>query len=471
MKRRLAFLPVLASGLLAQGGSSDSSTRGSLAAIPFAGSLPNPGGVALDQILFKLPGDQTTPPFAMPFAPVSNLVPDYRVAVMFATWPIAAIPLIDLDAMSSGNDRIHYDNNGIVDGDFAGGWSMLMFSVRAGAQGTGGPLQERAQAMIPVGSDLYSYLFPDSLGVEETLLDRQVLEIPGENHQLTGDLQAGDAFLPQIVLTNGVITSLTPVTDKFFFSLTAASAKALSDLYPWLPGAPYDGCTIYEIDWNQTSLSWGPVQVYRSRATMGLSVEEDVDALAVDAGPTGPSVVLSTVRGTSSNRDQILAYVSSGPNPGLVPLRANGGDKVSNRIRLHGADDVDVLCGTDPDAWSFNRQIGVPVDFDGPTPTTTKLLGISLVSDANASFASNGRLTILVSGWGTGQSGPGTVELHYLSQSTTFVIGSYHRSALQSSLTINLPAPTTPLGPFGIAARWLPAAGGTYWSYPSVMTF
>jgi hypothetical protein len=495
---------LIAGTAVAQGDPDAITTRGPLALMPFAVSMPhalvagtpsNP--VAPDEFGFKLPGDQTTPPFALPIAPLYAAVPDYRMATMFPGLLAAGrLHEVDIDAFSTGNDRIQYDQSGVVDAAALDGWTRLVFGVRSTAQGTGGPLQARVQANLSVGSDVYSYLFPGSVGMPAPLLGEVLLEIPGEAMALgsTQDMQAGDCAMPRILLDNGLPSTMVTVTHRLFFSLTNHSATALnqgSDPFPGLP--ELDGGTIYELRWDATEGEWEEPIVAIASSAIDLAPGEDVDALAVHAAANVShplkAVLLSTVASTSApGVEQIQAIVGLGSSMSLLPL-SDGGEPIRLGIKLHIADDIDVLASMDPEQNIFDYHLGTPFPIEAPLPAmgpgVHDNLGLSIVTTPWDPALQGPAVRILVSGWCSGPSEAGTLVLF---QGDNFGWPGYtpiwgdpiafhshdrtsHEDWVEFVFPLPGPAQSLMLGDIGFYAAWMGQSTASCISYGSAMAW
>lgn len=466
------------------------STRGALSAMPLGISLyNNVTGTSLDHLLFKDSGDQASAPSPKSTAPASNATPDYRLAKMFGTTPVAHQPKIDLDAFSSGNDELFYDATGLFQGDALGGWATIVVTVDNSAEGAGdGPVSERRAIGAQVGADVYSFAADNSVAVDDGLLGKPMFEIPREAVSLPAgtDIQAIDLFLPMIAANGGVPDVLFQNTTDFYFSLTSASAAALAPIW----NLAIDGATILKIVWTPgttASGSWSAPQIVFHSSDLGLTAADDVDALAMATRSipytfTGTPTIVSTVPSAAHpNRNQILALVGQGtPNPTLVPLHG-GGSPITTGIRLIGTDNVTGLAGMDPDYAHNSTRIGSPIEpsqivapsiYPDPltslTPPGTRPLGLSVIAtttgNANAFLRD---FTVHVTGWGipgVANRSAGTIYFalsptptNRTNQMTflTFV----PRNANDHTVELNLTVPTWMTGDMGLIALFIPSNG------------
>lgn len=471
-------------------------TRGFLSAAPLAITIGQPApGTGLDELLFKDTGDQSTQPARKTTKPQSNLTPDYRLSVMFG----AHAGLVVLDAISSGNDQLVYDASGVFQGDAMGGWATLVVTVDHNAQGaTGGPLWDRRASGADVGGDIYSYGADDSQGMEDAMLGLPMLEIPREAVNLPAgtDVQSIDLFLPMIAANGGTSDPLFQNTTNFYFSLTSASAASLAPLW----NLAINGATILKIVWtpgtSTTAGHWSAPQVFFSSNDLGLTAEDDVDALALATTNipnwfNGTPIIVST---THPTRNQILALINQGtPNRVLVPLQGGGGP-ITAGIKLIGTDNVTGLAGMDPDYGNWSKRIGAPIEPSRetapsglPNPATsltrpgTRPLGLSVIATTSghcSSFRSDN--TVQVTGWGipgVANQSAGTIYFaiapeptHLISDLTylTFV----PRGANQHRVQLSMPVPPGISGDVGIIAMFAPSNGSMMtWSPIAMMGF
>lgn len=466
----------------------DITTRGALSAMPLALSTGQADpATGLKELLFKDTGDQTAQPTRKTIKPASNATPDYRLSIMFGAYA----GLVALDAISSGNDQICYDATGLFRGDAMGGWATLAVTVAPDAAGTGdGPLSHRRLNNFNVGADVYSFAADDSLGIDDGLKSEPMLEIPREAVSLPvgTNIQAVDLFLPMIAANGGDNDPLFQNTTDFYFSLTSTSAASLAT--PW--NLSIDGATILKIVWTpgtSTSVgSWSAPQIVFSSSDLGLTSEDDVDALAMATRflPNwfvGTPTLVSTVPTTANqNRNQILALVGQGtPNPTLVPLHGGGGP-ITAGIKLIGTDNVTGLAGMDPDYGNWSLRVGAPIEPSRPiapsifpdpltslTPPGTRPLGLSVV--ATTTGGGNAFLrdfTVHVTGWGipgVAHQSSGTIYLALAPAPTnrttqmTFLT-FLPRNANDHTVELHLTVPNWMTGDTGLIALFVPSNGG-----------
>ena len=274
------------------------------------------------------------------------------------------------------------------------------------------------------GSDLLSYFFRDSFEVPTSLLGALHLEQTAGQMALPAgaDIGAFD-FALGMLTTNSQddLPAFAPNADVLYYSVTpffvlvyeafAAGgqipkfAAALGD--PQVRVFPPDAGAVYRSTWAAGTQTWSNPVVFASRDDLGLVAGENVDAVTVDH--TYGIVIFSTERGTGPQRDQVLLHHATLTPLGHLPLYEIDGTKLSTKLGLTDEDDIDGLCGTDPEIGSYvaGRAAGTPRPdrfgyLYGTDPVFNGLaepIGFSMARDApNGPAAYDIRLQ--VSGWG-----------------------------------------------------------------------
>ncbi|MEZ5964873.1 MAG: hypothetical protein R3F56_13590 [Planctomycetota bacterium] len=390
-----------------------------------------------------------------PFAPIQfgGDAPDFSMTAMFG----ASAQSVEIDAMSSGNDMIPLNGSDELDPHGGHGWVAIMYSVAEGAACAGTIIDARRALPRGVGGDLYGYFLDGSNtappnGVPASLVGNIVLEQGSEHMGLPADveLQAFDPYLPYIAAGVGP-GALMPNCDILYFSVTQASAAALTGRPGWPPSV--HGADILSIGWNATAHTWGAPQVFRSHVDLQLW-NEDVDALAVHVN--GRIIVLSTTGAAAA--DQLM--VSSDHGRPAVPLRRPGGTPV----RLIDAGDINAVTIFDPDIVTGNPHVGWPTATSGRSPRLT----LSVGSDGNEGDAGTDYV-VSVSGFGRVLN-PGMITLsasYDLMQwfPLSHASHSYERT-VQWPLHLRGPV-RDPLVTFYLRADFVPSGGGALLgSYP-----
>jgi len=376
--------------------------RGPFAAMAHDLSLRQQTGA---MVLVRKPvGDASAPP-ALPSQPLED-EPDFRPQTLFGP----ALPYVDVDAMSTGNDLLPiHPVTGDLDPGRNGGWMALTFSVTSGTVDTAeGVVRQRSLRPERAGADLFGYFLrdsnadPASLGIPIELIDKVFLQQGNEHigiastQQNQADMDAHDAYMPWLAIGPlpedlGFVRTRT----DFFFSVTPASAALLESqrggtLANWLPASTMRPGDVYRLTWNNGQ--WSTPSVFRTAVELVDNPDADVDALAIDlfvAGGLGQAVLFSTV----GDPVQLRLQPPNGPvREARTPI---------GPIRLIDTGDVDAVCSYDPESGTgFNRWIGFPLARIGVSPK----IGFAIAGDG-ADYR------LIVSGWG--DSGPAAGLVHF----------------------------------------------------------
>jgi hypothetical protein len=263
-----------------------------------------------------------------------------------------AVSALDLDDYSSGMDDILVDENGVLAIE-PWLWSVWSFSLRQGAQGeVGSRIQQEAQSGN-VASALFSFVLPGSalpsevVGVVERSHSGDELGVPGASVELDGVDQPLVLGTDQGLAagTNGILEEpgmgplrQSPPTLLFTVSDSTKGLVPTS----WWGGTQPSGATIFYVQWLPFG-AWTPPSVFASYADLGLDVDEDIDALAVDL--TSEKVLYST---TGTARDQFLFGDLSSDLTQPLPVLRTSGEILSGSIGKASGDDIDAICTLDP---------------------------------------------------------------------------------------------------------------------------
>ena len=320
-------------------------------------------GASQDPFLVKRPLNQTAPPFPWVSGPAS--VPDYSLQALFGGHAHASqfqLEEVDLDAVSSGTDFIPFIN---PDGSIVFGgptWLGLAFSVSGDTAGAGGSVVAAVAADRDPGADLFTYYFEGSSGIEPGLVDRVLVEQAREDLGFpSGGAEDVDGFdfamgvfreTPQLAST-----LLFVPTNQLYFSLSRQSAGSLGSTPFALDGTgtwqPAHAAAVYRMDWFPSLQTWGPPTVAWTPQSFGpLDAPEDIDGIAVS--PAGQILFSTEIR---DGQSQVQALLPGGP----VDLRTPSGALVAGKMGVSGdSDNVDGLCGLDPESGTWGQEVGVP---------------------------------------------------------------------------------------------------------------
>lgn len=296
------------------------------------------------------------------FEPLAG-APHFAVAEIFAGIDPGLLPLVELDAISTGNDLIPVSFTAtdarIVQWMAPVTWTALFVSFAAGSVAPTDPEPMRSRAASGgAGADVFSWITPGSvpLGAFE---DRVFLDVRAELLGLGASEELSALDIPMALMAQGrgqPDALFSPHRNWFFFSLTQASAELLTAQFPGVADVDMSGGTVFASHWNGSS--WNLPVVVKSANNLGLggdssiSREDDVelDALAVDATWIEPLVVFSVVGSAPMPQLQATRGLY-----GPFELRDQNGNSASARF---GDTDVDAICGVDPEMGHFSRWFG-----------------------------------------------------------------------------------------------------------------
>ena len=398
-----------------------------------------------DSGLLKLAGDQQSAPGEFP-APASGL-PDYRLASMFPMLSSQQLDLVQIDGFSTGNDLLGIDVSGVIDPGAQGVWAALMFSVKKTARGRGGSWVRVRSAEFGgpgVGADIMSHVFAGSVGIDQQLWGRTFVEQAAGHigHAAAAEIDAFDAFAPLIA------TNVNPPNNLIFFpnsnfvylSLTNASATSINAL-PLSPApfgdGPVTGASILRFEW--TGGVWANHQVYRTPAQLGLEGEGDeVDAVGYD--PARNAIVFSHMVRPGQSRPQLEVSFDGAPGTILTLSHGDGTEPLHSALGIRFDDDIDALCGIDPEASTISRYLGTPVVVGLPQSMS---FSISRVRNGNPWDVAH----MQVSGWGNAARMNSVVNFYAVLETdpgNSILLGSVARTADQQSVELTYGIPTVP---------------------------
>ena len=384
-----------------------------------------------EQTLLKAPLNQTSAPAEFSTLSLAGAT-DYSVTALFASLSGVASG-IEIDAHSTGNDlmppfAVRPVGSGCYP-NLGNRWMSISISVTNDSPGApNGFISDRHAGQIgdrdKPGSDILSYYFADSQGIASSLVNRTLLEQAAEtiSYGGSGNLANIDALdWGMGVLSHAQASSpalLFPHRDRLYFSISADCVVDVNNrcshnfAYKGSAIVAADAATIYESTWD--GAGWAMPRVYRTPAQLGLSPNDDLDALAVNA--TNGVTVYSTQ--VVSGRSQLLA--DNGDNPAFPSLAGNrtvfsddDGPKVTKKIKvIDESDDIDAVCISDPEAGIYGRYLGTPVAGDAKA-----FMGLSTTRATDLQDEREA-IHVQVSGWGGTYPEASTVVLWYCLVST-----------------------------------------------------
>ncbi|MCP3917202.1 MAG: hypothetical protein GY711_16765 [bacterium] len=420
-----------------------------------------------DQTLVKEAGDQQAPPAAPP-ATINVAVPDYDTSSMFTNLPgfPDLTPYVEVDAMSTGNDWLPVEiTTGTLDPGLFGNWTALVYSVTSGATGAPGSwVESRALATNPggpgPGADLLSLHLLGSTGLGPGLLGQVMLEQASEHMGYTTsvDIDSLDLYMPLFHQSRGLGGITFFRTSDLFFSVTSTSASAIDAFLqsqqpgPWtgpdfFAGGGVSGATILHLRWQNGA--WLEPALLRAPAELGLQPGDDVDALAHSARDT--ITVFSVPQPSTLN--QLRVYLPSGdPTPpvggpwvtDLTHLDPSS-VLVDESLDLHNDDDIDAICGIDPDGSQFGTWFGTPY-----TMSATAQMGLSITRmvelDPPLDAGDQHSAVVQVTGWGSAAPLDGMLitETYIPAFGLLTTVDVRPRTASEDVVTFPLPLPPAP---------------------------
>ncbi len=460
--------------------------RGSLQSLPIAFIRTGQQPAELEFSYYN--GGSGGEPEVIPVAPVGTPyagAPDYRMSQMF---PAVDRAWIEIDAISSGNDNIPVDptNGRVIPQNGAIGWSILSFSVDGATTGGVNTViaDRRSQDPLRFGADIYSWGFGGSTGIDPQYIDKTWLEFSAEEvdwltpiDELESlDFQAGLLF-ERAGQTDPVF--LPNTNQDFYFSLSRAAVLNAPSTLP--AGSAFASVTldpgaIYRITCSNGI--WSTASVVYDRTTLDLPDDANIDAIAVHASD---SVIFST---DDVSTEQFLVHVGGQ----TFRLRDSAGNTLSSLTGLDNTsstsrNNVDALCGIDPEHGVFSSAIGTPVPDPLDVDEDDTRMSLSVSRYHRAGNVTTPQLLAAVSGWHTSSPQDGEVLLHVFSgvawnnglaiNGSTQYHGAIHvpRTATQQQVYQLLPLPNVGTGTFAIFAEFIGTNGGHGLSHPSVMEF
>ena len=406
------------------------------------------GAAGNDENLLKPVGDQSTVPSApvMPVNPDPN-VPIWRLDAMFDA---SDLPNIQIDAMSTGNDLLQIDpQTGQVDLSQIQAWGALTYSVRANSTGQPGSwvrLRAASNNGPGVGADVMSHIFESSVGVEPRLRGENFLEQRAEDmgHAASDEIDALDFFAPLLTMNGGTPGGVLFVNqDTFYFSVTSASAAALGGAF--FNGGTPSGAYVMKMVWDPTLGKWGAPTVFRTPAQLGCDhpLTDEVDAIGYNSGQ-GALIFSTKVDANYPQRAQL--EVSFGTLSPPMVITANPGEPLWTTLRITDTDDIDAICGIDPEAGQLSSFLGTPLDSGLALPGGLMQLSASrnTASPADPDYG-----VLQVSGWGpmTPQACFTTIVYQKKGASSVQHFGTIARGPMQDTVEIRGPLPGVPTSP------------------------
>jgi hypothetical protein len=339
-------------------------SEGTFAGAPVALSTREATGATHDpaQIHRKKIGFLTTPPSAPTFPSIN-----FDLSTALRSCAVGTPP--DVDAVSIGLDWILADNSTGKVAIPRDRWATLLFSVTPGTMGKeGGAIRTETGRPDGAAADVFSFWLPGST-IPNELVARTQRAVDSREVDLglrstNNDIDGLDLFIPMYGLEPAVLAML-PIEPRIFFSVSAATLGRAP--LTWFGGGKASAATVLSVRWIVGTKTWSCPSPFLTYAQLGLDVEEDLDALALDL--ENQRVLFST---KTSRRNPILfTYYGTDAVAAAVPYVDVDNVPISEKIGLIGDDDVDAICGIDP---SIRSKGSAPNPaffvFAAPRPTT-----------------------------------------------------------------------------------------------------
>ncbi|MBI5853197.1 MAG: hypothetical protein HZB39_19485 [Planctomycetes bacterium] len=223
------------------------------------------------QVLRKLAGFSTTFP-----QPAVGLV-DFSESAL-----LGGASGLDIDAFSVGLDWVFTDSTGRIPAPGTGSWSWAAILISPAATTNAGlSVHPRIATELArpngIGGDLFSMIIRGSVlpGYPTFTTDR--VDLIAESSEISiyqGTSPRMDAYDLMATLYETAVPGL-PWPPRAYFSVTADTAAAIPANW-----GTQSGATIFATQW--TGTSWTTPFELRSPASLGLTVANDVDGIAVD---------------------------------------------------------------------------------------------------------------------------------------------------------------------------------------------
>lgn len=237
-----------------------------------------------------------------------------------------------------------------------------------------------------------------------------------------GEISALDFYTP-LYEAGPPVRPFLPDEPTVFFSVSHEavfpSGGGLSSVPPvWFAGSSPSSATILRTTWMKLAGAWSTPVVHLPYGALGLDIEDDIDALAVDQ----PKCLLlfsiaKTATSTLAEQLQIASWpcpdsarapeppwggYTSGTSTGVYVTGGAGSSSMASRTRVGTDGDVDGVCTVDPgkqEPFSAAVSYGSPVAMITPL----KILGSGVYRDSGALGPT---ITMTVTGLPTGPTFP-----------------------------------------------------------------
>lgn len=323
---------------------------------------------------YKLAGTHTTAPIDHPSGAVDG--PDFYNAPFIQ-------PGLEIDAFSTNLNWISSTDTGLAWAQEDGGtaWAGIVWSVSRDTLGAPGSTIAHARAGGHHAGDLFSYLYPDSLGVPPSLVDHTMLPVDDMDMRLVGDLAqpvpsvaAMDLFVPMLIGGPNTFGQIIGQFTGVVFSVTTATAGAINPQWLLTPNGPVpsSGALIFYCPWS-AGAGWGRPRPFLLPSRLGIGVGDDVTALAWDAQPHHQRLLFASTASPDPIMFLSLKSASSQPvtfriKQTLEPVSKRAGfEEVGGSV----VGTTQALCGLDPRVWNYDQLAADLLPVSNPAAQAT----------------------------------------------------------------------------------------------------
>ena len=318
---------------------------------------------------------------------------------------------------------------------------------------------------------MFSHVFSGSQIIFQGLLGQTQV---AQNPQNMGLDQSGDQIpeldgmdfaVPLITMNQGTSGGLLFVNGtEFYFSVTSASASQLPPSF--FGGAPASGATILSMSWSEVFPGfgvWSSPTVFATPADLGLANVQEVDALAVNV--INGDIIFSTERQPGSTVAQLQHMSRTSGSPVVNDLLDGNGGAIGATLNLTDEDDIDAICGLDPEGLAFSHWIGTPY---GPGQTF-KALSLAIARERLVS-SNLDRILLQITGWGSKSPSDGSITIEITVDGVHWIpFDSFPRGVRQDRIEREYFLPSVFLNShIGVRARFSGTSGRTV-SWMSVL--
>lgn len=327
------------------------------------------------------------------------------------------LPDFEINAYSVGLDVVMA---GVPAGGFAqvlvppGSWGAIEFSVTRETIGEPGSLIAE-EVLKPDGAaaDLFTLMVPGSFlppsvaacyPEDRPQRGQDALEMDLYAGDSVGEISAVDFYTP-LYQVGPPVRALLPDEPTVFFSVAfdavfPAGGGSSSVPTAWFLGSVPSSATILRTTWDMGSGSWSMPMVHMAFDVLGLALEDDIDALAVEKAACKLLFsIADTSASTIGEQLQIAAWPCSdsdseegrvggyttGVAAGIYVVGGGDPTSVAERMLMGAGGDVDGVCTIDPGDDQSAMQSAMTIAYGSPSMAITplKILGSGVYRDVS----------------------------------------------------------------------------------------